>query len=108
SWWGAIALGAMVLLVVLAGVARPAFTRYGALACAGLGILLALSAASMLWAESKDSAWTEVNRLALYGALFAVVLIAVRDRRTARVVIVVLGSASLLASLWLCASLLFG
>ena len=108
SWWGAIALGAMVLLVVLAGVARPAFTRYGALACAGLAILLALSAASMLWAESKDSAWTEVNRLALYAALFAVVLIAVRDRRTARVVIVILGSAALLASLWLCLSLLFG
>jgi O-antigen ligase len=108
NWWGAIALGAMVLLVVLAGVARPSFTRYGVVAFTGLGLLLALSAASMLWAESKDSAWTEVNRLALYAALFAVVVIAVRDRRTARIVVVVLGSAALLASLWLCLSMLFG
>lgn len=69
SWWGALALGAMVLLVVLAGAARPAFTREGVAAFAGLGLLLALSAASMPWAESQDSAWTEVNRLALYGPL---------------------------------------
>jgi hypothetical protein len=108
DWWGAIALGAMVLLVVLAGVARPAFTRYGILAFAGLMLLLALSAASMLWAESRDSAWTEVNRLALYGSLFAIAVIAVRDRRTGRVVVVILGSAALLASLWLGVSFLFG
>ncbi len=108
NWWGAIAVGAMVVLVVLAGVARPAFTRYGVAAFAGLAILLALSAASMLWAESKDSAWTEVNRVALYAALFAVVLVAVRDRRTGRAVVVILGSAALFASLWLCVSFLFG
>jgi len=106
--WGVIALGAMVLLVVLSGVARPAFTRYGVAASAGLGLLLALSAASILWAESKDSAWTEVNRLALYGALFAIVLLAVRDQRTGRMVVVILGSAALLTSVCLCVSLLFG
>jgi hypothetical protein len=106
--WGAIALGVMVLVVVLAGVARPTFTRHGVAAGAGLGILLVLSAASMLWAESRDSAWTEVNRLALYGALFVVVLLGVRDRRTGRVILLILGSAALLASLWLCVSFLFG
>ena len=108
NWWGAIALGAMVLLVVLTGVARPAFTRYGVAAAAGLAMLLALSAASLLWADSKDSAWTEVNRLVLYGAVFAIVLLAVRDRRTGRVIVVILGSAALLASLWLCLSFLLG
>jgi tetratricopeptide (TPR) repeat protein len=108
DWWGAIALGAMVLLVVLAGVARPGFTRYGIAASVGLASLLALSAASILWAESRDSAWTEVNRLALYGALFAIVLLAVRDRRTGRLIVVILGSAALLASLLLCASWLLG
>jgi hypothetical protein len=108
SVWGAIALGVIVLVVVLAGVARPAFTRYGVAAGAGLAVLLGLSAASMLWAESRDSAWTEVNRLALYGALFVVVLLAVRDRRTGRVILLILGSAALLASVWLCVSFLFG
>jgi hypothetical protein len=108
SWWGAIALGAMVLLVVLAGVARPAFTRYGLSASAGLGVLLALAAASMLWAESKDSAWTEVNRLALYAAQFALVLVAVRDRRTGRVIVLILGSAALLTAAWLCLTFLLG
>ena len=34
-------------------------------------LLLGLSAASMLWAESRDSAWTEANRLALYAAIYA-------------------------------------
>ena len=109
DWWGVIALGVMVLVVgLLAGVARPAFTRHAVAASVGLGLLLALSAASLLWAESKDSAWTEVNRLALYGALFAVVLLAVRDRRTGRVVVLMLGSAALLASAWLCVSFLLG
>ena len=108
NWWGAIALGTMVLLVVLAGVARPSFTRHGAAALAGFALLLALSAASILWSESRDSAWTEVNRLALYASLFAVAVLTVRDRRTARAVVMVLGSAALLASLWLCLSMLFG
>jgi O-antigen ligase len=108
DWWGALALGAMVLLVVLARVARPRFTRYGVVASAGLGLLLALAAASLLWAESRDSAWTEVNRLALYGAILAIVLISVRDRRTGRAVVLVLGSAALLASAWLCLTFLLG
>ncbi len=106
--WGAIALGAMVLVVVLTRIARPAFTRYGVAAGAGLAILLALSTGSMLWAESKDSAWTEVNRLALYGTLFAIVLLGVRDRRTGRVIVLILGSAALLTSLWLCTTFVLG
>lgn len=108
NWWGALELAAMVLLVVLARIARPAFTRYGLAAAAGLAILLALSAASMLWAESKDASWTEVNRVALYVAVFAIALLTMRDRRTGRVVVLILGSAALLTGVWLCVSFLLG
>jgi O-Antigen ligase len=108
SVWGPLALGAMVLVVIVAWSARPALTRYGVAACVGLGLLLALSAASMLWADSKESAWTAVNRLGLYCIVFAIVLLAVRGRRTARAVIVIIGCAALITSVWLCASFLFG
>jgi O-antigen ligase/Tfp pilus assembly protein PilF len=96
------------LVIVLARLARPALTPTGLAAYAGLLALLALSAASMLWAESKESAWTDVNRLALYCVLFAVVPLSVRDRRTGRVVMLALGSTALVASAWLCVSFLLG
>ena len=106
--WAPLALAVAVLVVVLARFARPALTRAGVAAYAGLLALLALSAASMLWAESKESAWTDVNRLALYCVLFAVVPLSVRDRRTGRLVILALGSAALVASAWLCVSFALG
>jgi hypothetical protein len=108
SVWGPLALGAIVILVVVARVARPRLGRRALLAGSGLGILISLSAASLLWAVSKESAWTAVNRLAFYGVLFAIVLLAVRDRRTGRIVMLILGSAALATSLWLCVSLLLG
>src|ERR1700683_2487592 len=56
--WGPLALATMVLLVIVVRVCEPAFTRVGVAASIGLGSLVALSAASMLWAESQDSGWT--------------------------------------------------
>ena len=108
SLWGPLSLGAMVLLIVVAWTTRPELTRRGAYAAAGLLSLLGLSAASILWAQSKDSAWTDTNRLALYAVLFAIVLLSVRDRRTARVILIVLGLAALLTSLWFPISFLLG
>jgi hypothetical protein len=108
SVWGPLALGALVVLVVVALTARTDVTRYGIAAAVGLGSLLVLSAASLLWAESKESAWTEINRLAFYAALFAIVLFTVRDRRTGRLVVLILGSGALLTSLILTGSFLLG
>ena len=96
--WGPLGLGGVVILVGLAFAARPAFTRLGVTAAAGLGALLALSFASMMWAESRDSAWTDSNRLALYCVLFAIGLLAVRERRSARGVMLILGAPALLTS----------
>jgi hypothetical protein len=96
--WEPLALAAIVLLVVIARATRQPLGRAGMTAGAALATLLALSALSILWAESKDSAWTDTNRLALYVVLFAIALLAVRDRRTGRAIMLLLGSAALVAS----------
>ncbi len=106
--WGPISLGLLVILLVLIRIAPLSLTGPGRTAATGIGVLLILSAASILWAESKESAWTDTNRLALYCVVFAIVILAVRDRRTARIVALVLGSAALITSLVLCASMVLG
>jgi O-antigen ligase len=106
--WGALSLGTTALLVCLVWVSRPVLTRPALVAVAGLGLLLLLSFASMLWAESKDAAWTDANRLAFYGLAFVAVIVAVRETRTARLIVLILGSAALLTSLWLVASIVLG
>ena len=108
SAWGPVALGAMALLIALLWLRPPIFTRVGIVASGGLTFLLALSAASMLWAESKESAWTSTNRLAFYAVVFAIVLLGVRDRRAGRLIMLILGAAALLTSLCLCLSFVLG
>jgi tetratricopeptide (TPR) repeat protein len=106
--WGALALGLLVIVIVLLRVRRPAMTGPSAIAAAGLAAILALSTASWLWAESKEAVWTDTNRLAFYCAVFAIVVLAVRDHRSARLMMITLGASALLVSLWLCASMLLG
>jgi O-antigen ligase len=108
SVWGPLTLVAMVLLIVVAWSARVTLSRQALWACAGLGLLLALSGASMLWAQSKESAWTSTNRLALYATVFLISLLAVRDRRTARLVLLILGLSALLTGLILPLDFMFG
>ena len=106
--WAPLTLGAIVLLVVLALVARPRLTRTGIAAWFGLLLLLALSFASILWAESRDSAWTSANQLALYAVIFAIGLLAIRERRSARTVMLILGMPALLTSIVLAVILATG
>jgi hypothetical protein len=106
--WGPLALAGMVLLVIVARAGAPALTRYATVAGAALAGLVALTAASMLWAQSKDSAWTSLNRLALYAVIFAIGLIAARERRVARAALLILGCSALLTALWLSVSLVLG
>lgn len=84
SMWGPIAL---LLLAVLFGLvlARPAALHPTALAAlVGLVGLWAWSLLSTSWAESADQAITEANRWMLYAALFAILLLLLRDDRLAR------------------------
>jgi O-antigen ligase len=96
--WAPLTLGAIILLVVVALVTRPRLTNTAVLASVGLGLLVALSFTSILWAESRDSAWMSANQIALYAAIFGIGLLAIRERRTARTVMLLLGAPALLAS----------
>lgn len=96
--WGVLAIGAVAVLVILALISYPGVTVYGISASGALIVLLLLSFASMLWAESRDAAWTESNRLALYAVVFGIALLGIRERRSARSIILVLGAPALLTS----------
>ena len=106
--WAPLTLGAVVLLVLLALVVRPRLTRTGITAWFGLLLLLALSFASILWAESRDSAWTSANQLALYAVIFAIGLLAIRERRSAQTVMLILGMPAVLTSIVLAVILATG
>ncbi len=97
--WAPLGLGAVVLLVMLAFGPPARLTGYGRTAAAGLGLLLALSFASILWAESRDSAWTSANQIAVYAVIFAIGLLAIRGRPSGRATMLVLGLPALLGAL---------
>jgi hypothetical protein len=106
--WAPLGIGALVLLVMLAFGPSPRAARHGASAAAGLGLLLALSFASILWAESRDSAWTAANQIAVYAVVFAIGLLAIRDHRTARATMLVLGLPALISAVALAGELVSG
>lgn len=106
--WEPLGLGALALLLVVLRAPAPALRRSGLIAASALLCLLALSAASMLWAESKESAWTEVNRLGVYVALFTLAVVGVRTVRVGRLVMLTVGTGALAAGVWLCVTLLLG
>ncbi|HUY58230.1 MAG TPA: O-antigen ligase family protein [Solirubrobacteraceae bacterium] len=106
--WAPLGVGAVVLLVVLAFGQAPHTTGFGHAAAAGLGLLVALSFASILWGESRDLAWTSSNQIAIYCVLFVIGLLAIRQRVTARAVMAVLGLPALISSLVLAAEFAAG
>jgi hypothetical protein len=90
----------MVLLVVVAWNTGQTVSRRALLAAGAITALLCLSAASLLWAQSKENAWTDTNRLILYVVVFAIGVLSIRDRRTARAILVLLGLAALITAVW--------
>ncbi len=106
--WAPLGTGAVVLLVMLSFGPTPALGRYGRTVALGLGLLLGLSFASMLWAESRDSAWTSANQIGIYAVVFAIGLIAIRERTTARAAMLILGLPALLSALILAAQFIAG
>jgi O-Antigen ligase len=97
--WAPLGIGAVVLLVVLAFGPPVRTTGFARVASVGLGLMLVLSFASILWAESRDSAWTSANQIAIYAVIFAIGLLAIRRRATARAVMLLLGLPAVISSL---------
>ncbi|MDE3132092.1 MAG: O-antigen ligase family protein [Acidobacteriota bacterium] len=106
--WAPLGAGSVVLLVMLAFGAAPAVSRYGRAAMLGLGLLVLLSFASILWAESRDSAWTSANQIAVYAVVFAIGALAIRERVTAGAVMLVLGLPALLSAVVLALEFIAG
>jgi UDP-GlcNAc:undecaprenyl-phosphate GlcNAc-1-phosphate transferase len=106
SVWGPIAL---VVLAVLLGltIARPAAPRPVALVGTGGLVLLWLWALSSAgWAESADQALLDANRWMLYAAMFAVLVLLLRDDRLGRLVMASATAAVMAFGLYLCVRLL--
>ncbi|HEX3616033.1 MAG TPA: O-antigen ligase family protein [Solirubrobacteraceae bacterium] len=108
SAWAPLGVGAVVLLVMLAFGPAATLGRYGRGAAFGLGLLLVLSFASILWAESRDSAWTSANQIAVYAVVFAIGVLAIRERTSARAVMLVLGLPALLSAIVLAVEFIAG
>lgn len=106
--WAPFGLGALGLLVMLVFGPANRLTGYGRIVALGLGLLLALSFASVLWAESRDSAWTSANQIGVYGVIFMIGLLAIRERATARAAMIVLGLPALVGALVLALEFSFG
>ncbi len=97
-----------MLLVVLALGPAPRLSGFGVAAVLGVSLLLALSFASLAWAQSRDSAWTSANKLAMYAVVLGIGLAAIRTRPTARAVMFVLGLPALVSALVLAVEFVIG
>ena len=87
STWGPLGLLMLAILVGLV-VARPAHPRPIALvALAALVGLWVWSLASTGWAEAADQALDEANRWLLYGAMFALLVLVLRDDRLGQLLV---------------------
>lgn len=101
--WAPLGLGAATLLVMLLLGPRSRPNAMAMTATAGMTMLVALSFASLLWAESRSSAWTSANRLGFYAVVLAIGLIAIRTRITAWATMLILGLPALVTALVLAA-----
>jgi UDP-GlcNAc:undecaprenyl-phosphate GlcNAc-1-phosphate transferase len=81
--WGPLALGLLVCLLAV-GIARaPRLSVPGWLALAGLAGLGLWSLVSALWADSVEQAVVSANRTLMLAAALGLLLLLIRDRRTA-------------------------
>jgi hypothetical protein len=108
SNWGALALASFGVLTALLFAKRVTVGPEGAVALGGLAILTAWTALSLLWAPSKDLAWTEVNRLGFYVATFLIALIVLRTCRAAWAMLATLTAAGLAVVAYITVRLVVG
>jgi O-Antigen ligase/Tetratricopeptide repeat len=83
SIWGWIELGLLVALLALAVAATAVPARRALVATAGLAAVGAWAWLSRGWGESTDAALVEANRWLFYAAALGVLVLLLRDRRHA-------------------------
>ena len=106
SVWGPIALFVLAGLLGLV-IARPATPRPAALvAIGGLVFMWLWSLVSVGWAESADQALLDANRWMLYAAMFAVLVLLLRNDRLSTLLVGTATAAVVLFALYLCVRLL--
>ena len=106
SVWGPIALFVLAVLLGLV-IARPALPRPSALlAIGGLVSLWLWSLVSIGWSESADQALVNANRWMLYAALFAVLVMLLRDDRLGVLLVGTATAAVAAFGVYLCVRLL--
>jgi tetratricopeptide (TPR) repeat protein len=108
SLWGPAALVALAVLFGLGLVRRAWPPRLGGLALAGLLALALWSALSRGWAESPDGALVAAERWLLYGIVFAALLLMLRDRRHATMLLGGATASVVAVGLYLVARLVLG
>jgi len=106
--WAPLGLGAAVLLVVLVFIPPGRLDGPARVAVVGMVLLLALSFASIAWAQSRESAWTSANRLAVYAIVFGIGVVALRTRVTAWSAMTLLGLPALVTALVLAVLFIIG
>lgn len=87
STWGLLSLATFAILTALLFVSPVRLGGTARWALSGLLLLAVWSALSLLWAPSKDAAWTEVNRVGFYLVTFVVGVAVIRTRRVAWMVV---------------------
>ncbi len=108
STWGPIALVVLTLFFGLFLAERVAPRGPALFALLGLVGLWGWSLLSTRWSESVDRALTESNRWMLYIALFAALLLLLKDRRLARIVLAVITASIVAVALYVVATMVFG
>jgi UDP-N-acetylmuramyl pentapeptide phosphotransferase/UDP-N-acetylglucosamine-1-phosphate transferase/tetratricopeptide (TPR) repeat protein len=103
--------GGLGLLVVLTAalIARPAgLPRPAAIAPVAIAALALLSLTSSLWTDSIEQAVVEGNRLLIYAAALALLVVLVRGDRSAAIAFAAIGAGALAVAGWVLAGLLRG
>ena len=108
SIWAPAGLGLIVVLTA-ALIARPAgLPRRAVVAPAAIASLALLSLASALWTDSIEQAFVEGNRLLIYAAGLALLLVLLRSDRGAVIAFAAFAAGAVAVAGWVLAGLLRG
>ena len=108
SIWAAAGLGLLIALTAALIAGPPALPPRAVVAPAAIAALGALSLASALWTDSIEQAVVEGNRMLVYAAALALLVVLLRSDRAAVVAFAAFVAGALAVAGWILAGLLRG